>query len=495
MFSDISDIEEMQQEIDSLTQDNIRLESALAEQRLKVKKQQKTFKFLQFLYEEISAATDIQQIYEIVVEYLADKVGFDKTIIYKKKDNHFMPIAKYGYSENKDFGNDNPCFYRLIANNQGLFINSKNYYKLSPNYQREIEVKYFIAVPFCVQNEFNHILFVGNHTEDTLNRSTFNISDLEVIQSVANQIAIAINQIQLYAQTQLAAEQAKIQKEKIEATLQQLQITQTQLIQSEKMSSLGQLVAGIAHEINNPVSFIHGNIIHANEYIRDILELIQTYQTEYSQPTESIIKKAEEIELEFIQEDLYKTLNSMRIGSQRIKSIVESLRNFSRLDEAEIKLVDIHEGIESTLTILQHRLVKSPKSQIQVVKDYAVLPKLECYPGELNQAFMHILTNAIDALEENKSSQLKQIKINTLLVDYRWVKITITDTGIGMSKNIIKRIFDPFFTTKPVGMGTGMGMSVCYQIIQQQHGGIIECASTPNTGSTITIKIPIRQKT
>ena len=305
-------------------------------------------------------------------------------------------------------------------------------------------------------------------------------------------------------------------------TLQELQNTQAQMIQAEKMSSLGQLVAGVAHEINNPVNFIHGNVTYVDEYTQRLLELAQLCQTEDDRLSPVLQAKMADLDLAFLNEDLPKVISSMYMGTERIRTIVQSLRTFSRLDESEMKAVDIHEGIDSTLLILQHRLKETPSSTaIALVQNYGNLPRVECYPGQLNQVLMNILTNAIDALEELSDQQskmqqaesLKQITIRTRLINpakpnsageeaiweefdwekSAWVEIAIADNGIGMSESVCQHLFDPFFTTKPVGKGTGMGMSISYKIITEKHGGKLECLSTPGIGTEFLIQIPMRQ--
>ncbi|WP_160166374.1 PAS domain S-box protein [Calothrix sp. PCC 7507] len=294
--------------------------------------------------------------------------------------------------------------------------------------------------------------------------------------------------------------QVQQQTKDLETALQELQQTQMQLVQSEKMSSLGQLVAGIAHEINNPVNFIYGNLAHANDYTQDLLELVQLYQQYYPDPILAIQELAEEIDLTFLIQDLPQLLNSMKIGAQRIREIVISLRTFSRMDEAEMKEVDIHDGIDSTLMILEHRIKAKPDHKsIKVIKEYSSLPLVECYAGQLNQVFMNILANAIDALEESMSNrnipENPQIHIHTQLLDPNQVTISIADNGPGISEDVQQRLFDPFFTTKPIGKGTGMGLSISYQIISQKHGGSLKCISNLGIGggTKFVITIPLRQ--
>ena len=269
-----------------------------------------------------------------------------------------------------------------------------------------------------------------------------------------------------------------------------------------KMSSLGQLVAGVAHEINNPINFIYGNLVHVQNYVQDILNLVKLYQQHYPDPVAEIEAEADEIDLEFLQEDLLKILNSMGMGAERIRQIVLSLRNFSHTDQAESKAVDIHEGIESTVLILQHRLkATSERPAIELIRGYGQLPLVECYPGQLNQMFMNILANAIEALEESNANRSNQdlqkypnrITIHTSIND-QWVKIAIVDNGPGIPESIRPRIFDPFFTTKPIGKGAGMGMSISYQIVTEKHGGKLECFSTVGEGTEFVIQIPIAQQ-
>ncbi|MEH2350473.1 MAG: ATP-binding protein [Nostoc sp.] len=326
--------------------------------------------------------------------------------------------------------------------------------------------------------------------------------EVELIRGVADQLAIAIDQAQLYNQSRAATAAATTHAEQLNQVLHNLKQTQAQLIQTEKMSSLGQLVAGVAHEINNPVNFIYGNLTHVNEYTLGLLELVELYQKSNANSKPEVQAHIEAIDLDFMAEDLPKILVSMKMGANRIREIVLSLRNFSRLDEADMKPVNIHEGIDSTLLILQNRFKQtSVNPGIEIVKQYADIPLVECYAGQLNQVFMNLISNAIDALDSyNSQRTLEDIKANPSQIVIRTelrnpdrINIQIVDNGPGMSEIVKQQLFDPFFTTKPAGKGTGLGLAISAQIVAEQHNGAIWCISEPGQGAEFWVEIPINQ--
>ena len=276
--------------------------------------------------------------------------------------------------------------------------------------------------------------------------------------------------------------------QQVATQIQELKQAQAQLIQSEKMSSLDQMVAGIAHEINNPVNFIYGNLDYANDYTQELLELVHLYQRHYPQPVTEIQNKLKDVDLDFLREDLPKVLSSLHVGAERIRQIVLSLRHFSHLDEAEMKQVDIYQEIDNTLLIMSHRL----NSNIEVIKQYESLALIECYPAQLNQVFMNILSNAIDELLAHNEFAHKQIVIQTRLLDDNQIEVRIRDNGPGIAPEIQDKIFDPFFTTKPVGQGTGMGLAICYQIVEKHHGKI-EVISELGQGAEFVVTLPVAQ--
>ena len=348
-----------------------------------------------------------------------------------------------------------------------------------------------IAIPMISGSQLLGVLEIQDHR-----RSQFTEAEQETFKTLTNQIAIAWNNAKLIEDIKVARERSKRQTKSLEKTLQKLQSTQSQLIQTEKMSGLGQLVAGIAHEINNPMNYIHGNLRYMEEYLESLIKIVESYRKTH--PESPVIDDLmEEDEFEFLLEDSPNIIKSMKMGTDRIKGIVYSLRNFSRLDEAEYKTANVHEGIDSTLLILQHRLKASPnRGTVKVTKKYGELPPVDCFPGQLNQVFMNITANAIDALDEAyEGEEGAEILISSEAIpDKNRVKIIIEDNGPGIPESVKRRIFDPFFTTKPVGKGTGLGMSISYQIVVEKHRGELNCQSVSGEGTRFEISIPIHQE-
>ena len=326
-------------------------------------------------------------------------------------------------------------------------------------------------------------------------------SESEFASQVAAQLSVALHQASLFQQTSLLG-QTRQEANQLSLALNELRKAQMQIVHAEKMASLGQLVAGVAHEINNPINFIHGNLDYANDYLQQLTRCLQAYQQHYPDAVPEVREVLKSTDLDFLVDDLPKLFESMKGGTTRIRDIVTSLRNFSRLDEAEFKQVNIHEGIDSALMILQNRLKPSVNSPtIHAIKDYDELPLVECYPGQLNQVFMNLLTNAMDALDERNEQSTpaalaenpSEIRITTTLLNSDWIAIRIADNGPGMGEEVLSRWFDPFFTTKPIGKGTGLGLSISYQIITDKHNGKLYCHSELGQGTEFVIELPLRQ--
>ncbi|MCC5631571.1 GAF domain-containing protein [Nostoc sphaeroides CHAB 2801] len=454
------------------------------------------------LFEDISTqlttSLDTRQIAQLVLQELRQLIesSAGMILLLSPDATAFEIIAEFGvFFDHSQPEPGKGIIGNIVQSNRAELINDV---QADPRLEKQKNVSAMICVPLRAKERVLGAIAIGNPKTDS-----YKAEHLKLVSIFASQSAIAIDKALLYEQSTQVALQAKAQTEKLQQALHELQLAQTQLIQSEKMSSLGQLIAGVAHEINNPVNFICGNLRYVAQYSQDLLHLLEKYQKFLPVAPPELESELDNIDLEFIIQDLPKLLDSMKLGTSRIVEIVQSLKNFSRHDEAEMKAVNIHDGIDGTLMILHHRLkadVRRPA--IEIVKDYAKLPLIECYPGQLNQVFMNILANAIDALEENmENSRFRsslqsltpnpQITIRTKLLDQQWVVIRIADNGPGMKEEVIHRIYDPFFTTKDIGKGTGLGMAISYQIIVDKHGGILKCRSQLGEGTDFWIQIPL----
>jgi len=357
-------------------------------------------------------------------------------------------------------------------------------------YIKQHQPKSILCTPIIHQGKMMGILYL----ENDLTTGAFTSDRIAILNILCSQAAISLQNARLYQQSQEYSQ-------KLEQFIHDLKQMQLQLVQSEKMSALGNLVAGVAHEINNPVGFIAGNLQPAQEYVGDLFNLIDLYQEKFPNPGVEIEAEIEEMDLEYLREDLPKLIGSMNEGVDRIRNISTSLRTFSRADSDRPVSFNIHDGLDSTLLILKHRLKASEfRPAIEVVKEYGKLPLVKCFPGQLNQVFMNVLANAIDALEEsNKGRSFREIKAlpNQIMVqtnlseDKNLVVIRIKDNGVGMANEVKENIFNHLFTTKPVGQGTGLGLSIAHQIVVEKHGGKLLVNSSLGQGSEFVISIPV----
>lgn len=453
---------------------------------------------LQDISTQITASLNLKEVAQLVIEEAGELIESTQgsILLLNQKTGFFETLAEFG----QGFYPQEPLILgkgiigTIVQMGKGEIVNNV---ASDPRFidTEEQQIKSLICVPLKTKDRVLGAIAIGSKTT-----VTYAAEDLRLLTVLALQAAVAIEKALLYEQSCTTALVAQEQAQKLQRTIDELQQTQAQLIQSEKMSGLGQLVAGIAHELNNPINFIYGNLAHTSQYAQDLLQLLHLYTKHYPSPAPEIQFQSEAIDLDFLIEDLPKLLSSMEIGADRIRQIVLSLRNFSRLDEAGMKPVDIHDGIDSTLLILQHRLKARGRYQgIQIIKNYGQLPLVECYAGQMNQVFMNIISNAIDAIETQEqpgfitiyTSLSSDVAEPNMPPSPPSAVICIRDNGSGMSEAVKKRIFDPFFTTKPVGKGTGLGMSISYQIVVEKHGGVLKCLSQPGQGTEFWIQIPL----
>lgn len=519
---------------------NANLERQVQERTAQLQKSLDFAQVLTRVRDQIRSTLDLKTILQTIVREVRVLLDTDRTVIYQfgaGEHGEVVVEAVRGEwqsilgikSPQECLDEDSDCFYR-----SGLVraINDIDTEDLTPchrEFLENLQVRASLIVPMIAKDAECWGLLIAHECSGP---RVWPTAEQELLQNLASQAAIAIHQAELYQESLNAAAADRAKAEQLAKTVTELHNTQAQLIQTEKMSSLGQLVAGVAHEINNPVNFIYGNLSHASEYSKDLLCLVELYRQHYPNPHPEISDCSEAIEIEFLATDLPKILGSMKVGVERIRQLVVSLRNFSRLDQAQKKGVDIHEGIDSTLLILQHRIkAQSDRATVEIIKEYGNLPLVECYASSLNQVFMNLIGNAIDALEMRQiervvnvhslgvsaaatylSSQKQDvgtvdiktnterlipespspcIRIRTELIDEKTVAICIADNGHGIPKELISHIFNPFFTTKPVGRGTGLGLSISYQIVVEKHQGVLKCVSVPGQGTEFWIEIPL----
>ncbi len=484
--------EELRQRSQQLQQTNIELESVVGQQTT-----------LSRIVSKIRQSLEIDTIFQITTQELSQVLKAEQVAVYRFKPDWgggfvgnyeattsaWQGIGHLGVNTVWDDTHLQETQGGRYRNGEISIVNDiyqPGYAQCHIDLLEQFQIKAFMIVPLFVGSDLWGLLGVYQHSATR----QWEQSEVEFVSQIATQLGVALQHAQLLANTKQQAEQ-------LTNTLADLNQTQLQLVHSEKMSSLGQLVAGIAHEVNNPINFIHGNLAPIQEYTQTLLDLIHAYQQEHFAPSAALDQQLADSDLSYIEEDFPKLCASMKLGTDRIREIVQSLRNFSRLDEADVRAVDLHEGLESTLLILQHRL-KPGLSHVVIAleKCYGELPLVECYAGQLNQVFMNLLSNAIDELVDaatENATPPKTITIATRSVDAEWVEVSIQDNGRGIPEDVQAKLMNPFFTTKPMGQGTGLGLFISHQIVEKHHGELI-CRSQLGQGTEFILKLPVKQK-
>ncbi len=456
-------------------------------------------KLVNYITHQTRSSLDLESILNNVIQEILPALEVDRCIIHLVEETSFDQdnLVRYQHlyeAVQKPFAPSihyfdphGPMTNWVIDHQESVVINDvrkdERIDKNNPEY-RQAEIKSSLVIPVIYDNKIYAIIYLNQCSK----QRNWSKSDQLLAKSIADQLAISIRQAHLYHQMEISALKSEAQAEKLEQTLEELKTTQIQLIQTEKMSSLTQMVAGISHELNNPVSFIYGNIPFLKEYITDVVKLLQTYQNQYPNPHFPIVEIEKDLELDFILEDISHILDSMKQGATRVKNIVNLLQSFSHLNEAPFKAINLHQSLDNALLILNHKI----GNKIKIEKNYSDLPLVECYPKFLNQVFLGILNNAIQALfDSNKETKI--LTLSSQLIAPDRVEISIKDNGVGIPLEIQPKIFDPFFTTKKIGQGQGNGLTFCYQTIVNHHQGNLNFHSIPDQGTNFLIQLPIKQ--
>lgn len=457
-------------------------------------RQAKSESLVRLINNQIRSSLDLETILQTTVEGVRQLLDTDRVVVYQFGEDWNGSVVVEDVIEPWDsvlgnMGADN-CFSEkyayLYQNGRVRAINNIRNAGLDECHVRfleKLQVKANLIVPIVMGKNLWGLLIA----HECSHPRTWRTYEINLLTQLGEQIAIAIDQAELFQQVQITAKKYQEKAQQLEHTLQELRSTQNQLIQNEKLSSLGEMVAGISHEINNANNFVQANIPYAQEYANILIQALESC-AQIPEAADQVAEITEDIELEYLQDDFPNLIDSMKQGAERISSIINALRTFSRLDEAQVKTIDIHEAVESSLAVLHHRIAPN----VQIKKSYSELPRVRCFPSHMNQVFYNLLNNAFDAIAAKETPG--EIIIRSWQIDSDWIGVAIQDNGVGIDADTQTKIFDPFFTNKPVGKGTGLGLSTCYQAVVQGHGGNIFCNSEVGKGSEFIIELPLRSK-